>query len=200
MAWQAHCSGNVGVGAVLTDSTGVIVATGRNRVLDADAPSGRLHSTYLAHAEMDVLAQLPHGDYPDHTLWSTLEPCLMCASAVVLSHVGTVRYAAADPLWSGIDRLPVLNAQVARRWPVRCGPLPGPVGAFCGLLPLVWAVREKADGVVARAYAEHDPPLLALGRRLVSDGTLDDLLGASIEEVMERVWPELCDVSEPPLR
>jgi tRNA(Arg) A34 adenosine deaminase TadA len=38
MAWQAHCSGNVGVGAVLTDSTGVIVATGRNRVLDAEAP------------------------------------------------------------------------------------------------------------------------------------------------------------------
>jgi tRNA(adenine34) deaminase len=114
MAWQAHCSGNLGVGAVLTDPAGVIVATGRNRGGDVEAPSGRLHTTYLAHAEMDVLALLPHGDYPDHTLWTTLEPCLMCASAVVLSHVGTVRYAAADPLWAGIERLPDLNAQVAR--------------------------------------------------------------------------------------
>jgi len=163
MAWEAHCSGNVGVGAVLTDPAGVIVATGRNRVLDAEAPAGRLHASYLAHAEMDVLAQLP-----EHTLWTTLEPCLMCASAVVLSHVGRVGYVAADPLWSGIDRLPELNAQVARRWPIRCGPMPGPVGAFCGLLPLVWAMRRKLDGVVARAYAEHDPGLLALGRRLVT--------------------------------
>ena len=197
MAWQAHGRGNVGVGSVLTDSTGVIVATGRNRVLDAEAPSGRLHSTYLAHAEMDVLAQLPQGEYPEHALWSTLEPCLMCASAVVLSHVGAVRYASTDPLWSGIDRLPALNGQVARRWPVRCGPLPGPVGAFCGLLPLVWSIRQKDDGVVARAYAEHDPALLALGRRLVGDGTLDQLLGASIEQVLERLWPELCQVAAP---
>lgn len=71
LAWQAHCGGSVGVGAALMDSSGTIVATGRNRVLDVEAPSGRLHAAYLAHAEMDVLAQLPQGDYPDHTLWST---------------------------------------------------------------------------------------------------------------------------------
>jgi hypothetical protein len=118
----------------------------------------------------------------------------------VLSHVRAVRYAARDPLWSGIDRLPALNAQVARRWPVRCGPLAGPIGAFCGLLPLVWALREKADGVVARAYAEHDRALLALGRRLLGEGSLDDLVGASIEEVLGRLWPDLDEVSEPSRR
>ena len=198
MAWQAHCGGSIGVGAALTDSSGAIVATGRNRVLDTDAPSGRLHATCLAHAEIDVLAQLPQGDYFDHTLWSTLEPCVMCTSAVVLSHVGTVRYAAADPLWSGIDRLPALNAQVARRWPVRCGPLPGPLGAFCGLLPLIRAIRRRPDGVVVQAYAEHDPALVALGRRLVGSGSLDDLLGASIEEVLERLWADLCGIRAPP--
>ena len=64
MAWQAHCRGNVGVGAVLTDPAGVIVATGRNRVRDVEAPSGRLHTTYLAHAEMDVLAQLRMATIP----------------------------------------------------------------------------------------------------------------------------------------
>ena len=198
LAWQAHCSGNVGVGAVLTDAAGAIVASGKNRVHDAQAPPGRLHSTYLAHAEIDALAQLPHDDYPNHTLWTTLEPCVMCASAVVLSHVGSVRYGAADPLWSGIDRLPELNAQVARRWPIRCGPLHGPVGALCGLLPLVWALRQKSNGVVARAYAERDPGLLALGRRLVGDGTLDQLLGASIEEALARLWAKLCHVGDSP--
>jgi tRNA(Arg) A34 adenosine deaminase TadA len=66
LAWEAHGTGNIGVGAVLTDPAGAIVAAGRNRVFDADAPPGRLRSTHLAHAEMDVLAQLPPGDYPDH--------------------------------------------------------------------------------------------------------------------------------------
>jgi tRNA(Arg) A34 adenosine deaminase TadA len=198
MAWEAHRSGNVGVGAVITDAAGAIVATGRNRVVDAEAPAGRLRATYLAHAEMDVLAQLPHGDYPDHTLWTTLEPCLMCASAVVLSHVGSLRYAAADPLWSGIDRLPSLNAQVARRWPIRSGPVPGPVGAFCALLPLVWAMRRKPEGVVARAYAEHDPAMLALGRRCLQDRTLEELSATSVEEALQLLWTDLCHVAEPP--
>ena len=194
-AWEAHGTGNIGVGAVLTGPAGAIIATGRNRVFDADAPPGRLRSTYLAHAEMDALAQLPHGDYPDHTLWTTLEPCLMCASAVVLSHIGTLRYAAADPLWSGIDRVAGLNAQAARRWPIRHGPLAGPVAAFCGLLPLVWAVRRKADGVVARAYQEHDPALLALARRVVRYGILDELHGGSVEQAVARLWDALCAVA-----
>jgi tRNA(adenine34) deaminase len=197
LAWEAHGTGNIGVGAVLTDPAGAIVATGRNRVFDGDAPPGRLRSTYLAHAEMDVLAQLPHGDYPGHVLWTTLEPCLMCASAVVLSHVGTVRYAAGDPLWSGIDRLPDLNAQVGRRWPIRHGPLRGAIAAFCGLLPLVWAVRRKADGVVARAYQEHDPVLLALARRLVRDGVLDELRGGSLDQALARLWDDLCTIEAP---
>jgi tRNA(adenine34) deaminase len=194
MAWEAHGSGNIGIGSVLTDAAGAIIAAGRNRVSDADAPAGRLRSTYLAHAEMDALAQLPHGDYPDHTLWTTLEPCLMCASAVVLSHVGTVRYAAADPLWSGIDRVPGLNAQAARRWPIRRGPLRGPVAVFCGLLPLVWAVRQKADGVVARAYQAYDPALLSLARRLIREGVLDELRGGPVEQALARLWNDLCSV------
>ena len=56
LAWEAHGTGNIGVGAVLTDPAGAIIATGRNRVFDADAPPGRLRSTWLAHAEMDALA------------------------------------------------------------------------------------------------------------------------------------------------
>ncbi|MGH6943268.1 MAG: hypothetical protein ACREH6_03480, partial [Geminicoccaceae bacterium] len=49
LAWEAHAKGNLGVGCVLTDGAGAIVAAGRNRVIDADAPPGRLRSTYLAH-------------------------------------------------------------------------------------------------------------------------------------------------------
>lgn len=52
--------------------------------------------------------------------------------------------------------------------------------------------------MVVRAHAEHDPALLALGRRLVGDGTLDDLPGASIEEALERWWADLCRIAQAP--
>jgi hypothetical protein len=84
-----------------------------------------------------------------------------------------------------------------RRWPVRAGPLRGPVAVFCGLLPLVWAVRQKADGVVARAYQEHDPALLALARQLVQDGVLDELRGGSLEQALALLWDDLCAVAGP---
>jgi tRNA(Arg) A34 adenosine deaminase TadA len=192
LAWEAHCTGNIGVGAVLTDPAGRVVATGRNRVCDATAPPGRLRATYLAHAEIDALGQLPAGDYPQHTLWTTLEPCLLCLSAVVLSHVGTVRYAAPDPLWHGLDGLPQLNAQAARRWPVRIGPLSGPVAALCALLPLIWALRRSPDGVVARAYASSDPALLGLGRRLADEGVPNS---ATIDRALAGWWDYLSDIA-----
>jgi tRNA(Arg) A34 adenosine deaminase TadA len=68
LAWDAFRAGSLPVGAVLTDGNGVVVAEGRNRIGEGVAPPGRLRGTGIAHAEMDVLAQLPMGDYSDHTL------------------------------------------------------------------------------------------------------------------------------------
>ena len=94
LAWEAHVRGNVGVGAVLTDRRGRVVAVGRNRVCDRKAPPGRLRSTAIAHAELDILGQLVPGDYKNHTLWTTLESCALCSIAVVTSNVGRVEFAA----------------------------------------------------------------------------------------------------------
>jgi tRNA(Arg) A34 adenosine deaminase TadA len=75
LAWEAYVGGSIAVGAVLTDPQGRVVAVGRNRVSDKEAPPGRLRSTFIAHAELDVLGQLKPSDYRRHTLWTTLEPC-----------------------------------------------------------------------------------------------------------------------------
>ncbi len=93
-AWEAYVGGNIGVGAVLTDPRGRVVAVGRNRVSDKEAPPGRLRSTSIAHAELDVLGQLMPGDYQHHTLWTTLESCPLCSMAIVMSNVGSVTFAA----------------------------------------------------------------------------------------------------------
>lgn len=170
------------------------MAEGRNRVADAEAPPGRLRSTFIAHAEMDVLAQLPPGDYPGHTVWTTLEPCLLCSSAIVMSSVGNVRYAARDWLWDGIDQLADVNEFVARRWPNRTGPLDSPVAAFCELLPVLWFVARKPDGAVVRRYADRHPMLLRLAERLTEEDRLASLIDQSVDAALAALWDDLSDV------
>ena len=58
-AWSAVRSGSIGVGAVVSDRSGRIVRSSRNRVCDAEAPGGEISGSSLAHAEINALARLP---------------------------------------------------------------------------------------------------------------------------------------------
>jgi tRNA(Arg) A34 adenosine deaminase TadA len=112
--WEAYRHGSFPVGSVVLDPAGAILAVGRNRMGEANAPDGRLRATAIAHAEMDVLAQLPPGDYTDYRLITTLEPCLLCRSAATLASMGTVEYLAADLLWEGLEALALTIAASSR--------------------------------------------------------------------------------------
>jgi tRNA(Arg) A34 adenosine deaminase TadA len=96
LAWEAYLAGTIPVGSVVAGADGRVVARGRNRIFDP--PGYGVAGSRLAHAEVDALAQLPVADrYRDHVLYSTLEPCLLCTAATLLSTVGRIEYAASDP-------------------------------------------------------------------------------------------------------
>jgi tRNA(Arg) A34 adenosine deaminase TadA len=100
LAWEAYLAGTIPVGSVVATADGRVVARGRNRIFDR--PGQGLAGSRLAHAEIDALAQLPASDrYRDHVLYSTLEPCLLCAGAALLATVGRIEYATADPFAGG---------------------------------------------------------------------------------------------------
>jgi tRNA(adenine34) deaminase len=84
--------GEVPVGAVLTLDGG-IVGEGWNRNITLNDPS--------AHAEIGALRdagrRLGNHRFPGATLYVTLEPCAMCAMALVHARVARVVYAATDP-------------------------------------------------------------------------------------------------------
>jgi len=84
--------GEVPIGAVVV-SDGAIVARGQNRVLRDVDPT--------AHAEIVALraAAAAIGNYRlmGCTLFVTLEPCSMCAGAMIHSRIDRLVYAAADP-------------------------------------------------------------------------------------------------------
>ena len=95
-ARKAQARGEVPVGAVLVHRGATLYGAG-NRV-EEDA-SG------LAHAELLLIqeASKKEGRYlQDFTLYVTLEPCLMCAAALVHARIGRVVFGAHDPERGGL--------------------------------------------------------------------------------------------------
>jgi tRNA(adenine34) deaminase len=92
LADQARDAGEVPIGAVLVSTDGEILGEGFNRVIaDADP---------TAHAEIVALREAAGrlGNYrlPGTTLYVTLEPCSMCAGALINARVRRVVYGADD--------------------------------------------------------------------------------------------------------
>jgi tRNA(adenine34) deaminase len=98
LAEQAAARGEVPVGAVLVNAEGEIIGQGAN------SPVADLDPT--AHAEMHALRQAAResGNYRlgDSTLYTTLEPCIMCAGAIVHARVGRLVFGARDLRFGGV--------------------------------------------------------------------------------------------------
>jgi len=98
LASAAAAMGAVPIGAVLVKD-GVIVAEAHN------GPPGSHDPT--AHAEVMVIRAAAKALAQDRLdgcdLWVTLEPCAMCAGAIVHARIARVYYAAPDPKGGGVD-------------------------------------------------------------------------------------------------
>ena len=92
-AEQARDCGEVPVGAVLVDADGTVLAEAANAPIALDDPT--------AHAEVRALraagAKLGNYRLPGTTLFATLEPCPMCAGALIHARIERLVYGTADP-------------------------------------------------------------------------------------------------------
>ena len=99
-AAKAAEAGDVPIGAVVVRDGETIAAAHNRRIIDADP---------TAHAEMLAIraAAEAAGDWRlgGCTMVVTLEPCCMCAGAIVLSRVVRLVYGAADPKAGAVDTL-----------------------------------------------------------------------------------------------
>ncbi|MCI1017292.1 nucleoside deaminase [Microbacterium sp. C5A9] len=92
LAADAASASEIPVGAVVLDAEGRIVAEGRNTREATNDPTG--------HAEVEALraaaAAVGSWNLDGHTLVVTLEPCVMCAGAILQARVGRVVFGAWD--------------------------------------------------------------------------------------------------------
>jgi tRNA(adenine34) deaminase len=137
LAARAAAAGEVPVGAVVVHENTVIAAAYNERE--------RLNSA-LAHAEITALTlaceKLGRWRLSGCTLYVTLEPCVMCAGALVQSRVERVVYGARDPKGGAVESLyqVLADARLNHRPRAQGGVL----GEECGqVLSAFFAARRK---------------------------------------------------------
>ena len=131
--------GDVPVGAIVVDASGVVLASAHNR-READGDP-------TAHAELLALRaaarSLGRWRLDDCTLLVTLEPCTMCAGAAVLARVGRVVYGAADPKAGAVGSL--WDVVRDRRLNHRPEVVAGVLALECGEILRDWFTSKRVD-------------------------------------------------------
>ena len=95
----AKAQGEVPIGAVIIDKKQKVIARGRNMTKSLKDPT--------AHAE--IIAIRSACDYRGSekltgcSIYVTLEPCPMCASAISIAHIKNLFYGASDPKSGGVE-------------------------------------------------------------------------------------------------
>ena len=97
LAEQAQAAGEVPVGAVIV-LNGEVVGKGCNSPIATNDATA--HAELLAIRE--ACAHIGNYRLEGATLYSTLEPCVMCAGALVAARVGTLVFAARDLRFGGV--------------------------------------------------------------------------------------------------
>jgi len=104
LALLAEGEGNLPVGAVITLDA-VVIAEGKSAIWVPEFDATR-------HAEIEALRAVPADDweYSDEmTLYTTLEPCMMCFGSILLHRIGRVVFGSTDSfggVGSALEHLP----------------------------------------------------------------------------------------------
>jgi tRNA(Arg) A34 adenosine deaminase TadA len=190
-AWEALRAGSIPVGACVAEPSGRVIHASRNRTAESSGPPGEVWGAALAHAEINVVAKVPFRNDDPLVLTTTLEPCLQCAAAIRLAQIAEVRYAGADPYWSGCHDFGRLSEREAvRPQPHYAGPRDDALArfaqtiAYLGPLPNGRYLDWMRD-------AGHAAPV-ELAARLHSDaGAIERLAALPVGEAFAELEAEL---------
>lgn len=193
-AFDGLVAGGLPCGAALADRDGTVVAAGRNHAYDPPAGTEVLEGTPLAHAELNVLAQVATGrDLSTDVLWSTQQPCAMCEAALAFCGVGDVRWIAADPAFVGSDDP---RGGVARD-PTRDVPALAPWTVVANVMFLQRAIaRGGRDDLRIARNLRVDPATTELALDVAREGRP----AGDLDAFVAALWPRVAEAARRRLR
>jgi tRNA(adenine34) deaminase len=161
-ALNAQLAGEVPVGAVIvrrTESGPQVVATGYNRPITTNDPTAHAEIVALRHAAL--LAE--NYRLPDLELYVSLEPCAMCAMAILHARLARVVFAAADPKTGAAGSVVNLFANTTLNHHTQCtgGVLAEPAVSL--LREFFTARREELRAERQAASGGDDTPVIPTG-------------------------------------
>ncbi len=196
LAWEAYCAGSLPIGAVVTDADRNVLSRGRNRIHERSGESGTLFGHKLAHAEMNALVKLDYDRYdPDACiLYTTTEPCPLCAGALRISGVATLRYASREP-WGGSAGMFETVPYVKRGDIQVVGPEdPSLEGVMVAMkVERFLRLKPKVLERFLETYERVMPEAVRAGRSLYRSGVLQDMSEkkASVSAVLQTISGEV---------
>jgi tRNA(adenine34) deaminase len=136
LALEAKSAGEVPVGAVIV-MEGEVIGRGRNSPIERSDPTA--HAEILALREACAAA----GNYrlESAILYTTLEPCVMCAGALVAARIAKVVFGARDLRFGGVrSKFRLADAEVLNH---RLAVEEGVLGAECAELMLTFFAERR---------------------------------------------------------
>lgn len=199
-AWAAYREGCFPVGAAIADRRGNVLFRAHNQVLAHVASPLPPAGSSIAHAEINLLSKVDRS-FPlrDTQLYSTLEPCPMCASAIRIGGIDNIRYAVRDPLGGGMGLLkagPGIPAFLGRPCSV-IGPVNEELEAMLLALMLEWNDRHRAyPEMIVDAWRESCAAGVRLYGLIAAEGVLPRLAAAdaSAGEMLDTLHGKLLSV------
>lgn len=198
LAWASCAAGTTGVGTAVLDERGAVLAFARNATRGPGPANMPLAGSYVAHAEINAIAQIPTSRRLEQcTVLTSLLPCVMCAGAMVMSHVGRVRYLAPDPVFTDFGKLGEVSDFIRNQWPIyEAGP-PDEWAVVALLLGAHAKAIAKPDGVVMATHERLEPEVAGLVRKVIRLGVVTEAaaLGMPLEKVLDQIWGDVVVVT-----
>lgn len=199
LAWESLCEGSKPIGAVVVNTEGKIVSTGKCAVFNSLSDSVISHNE-LAHAEVNALLKLDnrvHTVVYNYTLYSTLEPCPLCLGALYMSGIKILKYAGRDR-YGGSTNLLGTTPYLSRKRIQVHGPFPELEEVSIILNVYFDVITENPKGPPLHEKLELDyPKAVEIGRIWAKKRKLEDKKEQPFETIYPLIMKELTKI--PPL-
>jgi len=115
-ALKAYRRGSTAIGCAIMNEHNECISTGENSIYANDSIE-KINRHNLAHAEINAILKAGSGrttDVSNYTIYTTMEPCIMCFGAIVMCYYKKVKFAALDPYGgaTGLNSQDTYNLQI----------------------------------------------------------------------------------------